>query len=642
MNEIAKSLTIVRRGSRMGSENRNALLMRGNVHDLLAKKPIRTRQAELDRTKLEKIGRALATDKVAFDIEMKRRREEEEVAKDLMQDMGFKTVEQMKEEGMQVELRNSTEVLERVALQTLNKQFAQRLIAQRHTLKTLTDQHGHMKLDLEILTKSVLEDDKKWKQDDACVNIGKWERNALHLRDLMAKAKVILDSLTDRINKDRAICTLHGGITKEGRIDILNHTKELEHTTNQIRKDYSTIQKAESQIKEISSELAVEVNLFKNGYKEKRNMFERNQRHQKNRTFEDILEEDFGSKKITPAARRMMFKAAAESAKLKRGKERLLHSKRKQKQYDIFFGALKKATGIDEISDIVAMIVESNERDMRKIEEHSSLETEISEHMKSLTTIKREYMEQLATGSSAKMLARQRQAKLVEIRVSKMNRATSKHTVALENARKVLDTTTKNVMDILKVIKPSSTKRLMKFAKQHGVVVGNEAVLAEALGEVDLWITTTKRILTHTNGGNGSNNGAMHRRKRTSILLGQPRNGSELFNTKDRRSSYAPGGLGNIDARNRSSDTWKRKRKKKFLKPEAPSIESIGVFAADEQGDKPKPIAITMMKSQCEQMLDENAEKKSTIKVKHASKESRRSSMGSFKQPRRSSLFKKG
>jgi hypothetical protein len=206
MNEIVKSLKIARRGRSggMGGEDKANLLMRGKLSDRI-KKPVRVRQAELDKEKLEKIGRALATDKVAFDMEMKRRREEELAAKELMQDMGFKTVEQMKEEGMKVELRNSTEVLERIALQTLNKQFAQQLIAQRHTLKALTDEHGHMKLNFKLLTKSAREDDEKWQQEDGCVNIAKWERNVMHLRDLMAKAKVVIDSLKQRINKDRVI-----------------------------------------------------------------------------------------------------------------------------------------------------------------------------------------------------------------------------------------------------------------------------------------------------------------------------------------------------------------------------------------------------------------------------------------------------
>ena len=49
---------------------------------------------------------------------------------------------------------------ERVALQTLNKQFAKQMIAQRHTLKSLKDQHGHMKLDYRLLL-SVSQDDEK-------------------------------------------------------------------------------------------------------------------------------------------------------------------------------------------------------------------------------------------------------------------------------------------------------------------------------------------------------------------------------------------------------------------------------------------------------------------------------------------------
>ena len=117
----------------------------------------------MDRQRLEKIGRALATDKDAFDLEMKKRREEELAAFSIAATtMGFKTVEQMKEEGMKVTLRNSTIVLERVALQTLNKQFAKQMIAQRHTLKSLKDQHGHMKLDYRLLLSVSQDDDRKW------------------------------------------------------------------------------------------------------------------------------------------------------------------------------------------------------------------------------------------------------------------------------------------------------------------------------------------------------------------------------------------------------------------------------------------------------------------------------------------------
>jgi hypothetical protein len=636
MNEIVKSLKIARRGRSggMGGEDKANLLMRGKLSDRI-KKPVRVRQAELDKEKLEKIGRALATDKVAFDMEMKRRREEELAAKELMQDMGFKTVEQMKEEGMKVELRNSTEVLERIALQTLNKQFAQQLIAQRHTLKALTDEHGHMKLNFKLLTKSAREDDEKWQQEDGCVNIAKWERNVMHLRDLMAKAKVVIDSLKQRINKDRVICTLHGNMAREGLLEIANFQKELDRMTDLVREDYSAIQNAESKIKEFSSELAVEVNLFKSGYRNKRKKFETQQRHQKNRAFEDILEEDFGKDKITPAARRMMFKAAAESAKLKRGKERLLHSKRKQKQLDKFFNVLKKATGFKEIDEIVNTIVESNTRNMVKVREQSQLETEISEHLKALNKIKREHLDEIAATSSAKVLARQRQTKQIQAKVSKVARATSKHHVDLENSRKILEVTTKNVMGILKMIKPSSARRLNKFAKQHGDV-GNEAILAEALGEVDLWITTTKRILYHNNIHQfkfGSNvkgfGGSSARKKRASILLGQP-------NSND-QSSIAPSGGSYSERRKKNND-------QKFIRPEAPSVEFVGSFTLDQQGDQPKPVTIKLMKSQVGQLLFDNIDRK-IIKphnlLKSKTTVSRRSSMTSVVKPRRSSLLRK-
>ena len=93
MLSLVDSLKVARRGRGLGGgETTHAMLMRGTA---TIKKQQRTRQAELNREKLEKIGRALAVDKVAFDFEMKRRREEEAAQTQIASSMGFKTVEQM-------------------------------------------------------------------------------------------------------------------------------------------------------------------------------------------------------------------------------------------------------------------------------------------------------------------------------------------------------------------------------------------------------------------------------------------------------------------------------------------------------------------------------------------------------------------
>jgi hypothetical protein len=599
---IVDSLKVARRGRSSGMGMREGeVTLRMKGHGKL-KKPVRVRQAELDRDKLEKIGRALATDKEAFDIEMKRRRQEEKAKQTIAASMGFKTVEQMKEEGMKVELRNSSEVLERVALQTLNKQFAKQMIAQRHTLKALKDQHGHLKLDYKLILRSTQDDDQRWASDALDVHIHKWERNVLHLRDMMAKAKHTLDTRKERIDKNRAIVTLRKKINQEARADITRQSKELEFMTTQVHADHSTIQNAEIQIKKISSELAVEVSLFKNGYKQKRGAFELMQRRQENRTFEDVLE-DFSDDKITPAARRMMLKAAAENAKLKRGKEMLLHAKRRLKQLENTFMTMTEATGIDSIDALVAAIVKSEDRHNEMSKHHSDLETEISQLMKALTKSRRLFMEEVAAGSSAKILARQRQAKQVQAKVNRVERATSKYTVALETGRKSLQSISSNVMEILYLIKPASELRLKKFAKQHGVA-GNEVVLTEALGEVDLWITTMKRIIADNNSVVPL---SKEQRRRRASIMGPV------------KSSYKPGGMQRLDT------ALLKRMKQKFTRPEAPSVQS---FASLTTAGDVKPETVKHMKDQVAHMVAEKVEKMENKIRRQSRMPPRRSSMG--------------
>ncbi len=603
---IVDSLKVARRGRSGGMGMKGQVNLKG--HGQL-KKPIRVREADLDRQRLEKIGRALATDKDAFDLEMKKRREEELAAFSIAATtMGFKTVEQMKEEGMKVTLRNSTIVLERVALQTLNKQFAKQMIAQRHTLKSLEDQHGHMKLDYRLLLSVSQDDDRKWASEALDVHVHKWERHVLHLRDMMAKVKFTLDTLKERIDKDRAICTLRQKINDESKAIIAKQSSELETMTLHVRQDYETIQKTEVQIKMISSELGVEVTLFKNGYKQKRGDFERQQRKQEHRTFEDIVD-DFSDSKLTFAARRMMLKAAAENAKLIRGKEMLLHAKRRLKQLENSFITLKEATGIETIDELVNSIVKSEDRNNKISKTKSELETKISEHLKSLTKSRRLFMEEIAAGSSAKILARQRQATQVQSKVNKVNRATSKYTVALETGRKSLESILSNVMDILHLIKPQSEGRLKKFAKSHGNS-GNEIVLTEALGEVDLWISTMKRII--------SNNDSMvklskeQRRRRASVM--GPVKGKGYLGTQ-------------------RLDNAKNK-KHKFERPVAPSVHSFGgTRSILESGDE-KPETIEHIKNQVHVFVDnkvikEKAAKKRELRLLPSQKDRglRRSSM---------------
>ena len=179
MLSLVDSLKVARRGRGLGG-GETIHAMRGTA---TIKKQQRTRQAELNKEKLEKIGRALAVDKVAFDFEMKRRREEEAAQTQIASSMGFKTVEQMKEEGMKVELRNSSEVLERVALQTLNKSFAKRLIAQRHTLTALDYEKSALQLEFSLLTQHAQEDDAKWKTEALDSRVIRWNREENHVRD---------------------------------------------------------------------------------------------------------------------------------------------------------------------------------------------------------------------------------------------------------------------------------------------------------------------------------------------------------------------------------------------------------------------------------------------------------------------------
>ena len=606
MLSLVDSLKVARRGRGLGG-GETIHAMRGTA---TIKKQQRTRQAELNKEKLEKIGRALAVDKVAFDFEMKRRREEEAAQTQIASSMGFKTVEQMKEEGMKVELRNSSEVLERVALQTLNKSFAKRLIAQRHTLTALDYEKSALQLEFSLLTQHAQEDDAKWKTEALDSRVIRWNREENHVRDLMAKAKHKLDLLQERINKDRSMCTLSNQIIAEARADIATRTKHLDLMTAQVLEDHKTIGEAEISIKKISSELAVEVNLFKNGYKSKRSVFEMHQRHHKERTFEEVLN-DYSDDKITPEARRMMLKAAAENAKLKRGRDLLHHNQKKLKQFNTFFTALKGGTGIDDIGEIVVEIVKDEERKLDMIKVQTQLETEISDHMKALTKTKRLQMEEFASGSSAKVLARQRQAKQVQVRVAQVEQKTSKHTNALEGDRKVLNSITKGILDILFLVKPSSQTRLKKFAKQHGDT-GNEVIIVESLGEVDLWITTMLRILTENQTSMAS--WSKDQRKRR---------GSVLLPSATSKFSYIP-----RTGAQRAEDALKRK-KGRFSKPQAPDVNFFGLKIPEED----RPNTIQQMKEQVQQMVAENKHHQNYLGKEHP-----RQRENSRPQMRRSSL----
>ena len=76
-----------------------------------------------------------------------------------------------------VELRNTKEVVERVSLQTLNKQFAKRLLAQRQKMKMLEATLENSTLDYKMLVQQDEEADRKWGAESLDTHCVRWEAN---------------------------------------------------------------------------------------------------------------------------------------------------------------------------------------------------------------------------------------------------------------------------------------------------------------------------------------------------------------------------------------------------------------------------------------------------------------------------------
>ncbi len=415
------------------------------------------REASLDRIALEEIGRSLAKDKAAFDKRVQARREADVGHTGVQASKAFVQAKERRANRPRVELRNTKEVVERVSLQTLNKQFAKRLLAQRQKMKMLDATLENGTLDYKMLVQQDEEADRKWGAESLETHCVRWERQMIQLRSNIAKEQLALDTRRQLINSDRAVHTKHSRIVAEARAEIQQKGAEADHLHAECLADHAAILGHEEAIKSMSAELAVEVGHFKHAYRDKRGAFETQARSHKNRTFEEILHEDFAEDKITKQERRMMLKAAAENMKHKRGKEMIVHARRRVKQLEAFFRTLKEATGIDDTDTLADQIVAANERKQQVLKAQAGLEQEISARLQGLQEAKRVQAEELAAGSSAKMLARQRQAEAIKAEVQRMARKTSKFTGALEKDRRVLDGVARAVMEIVHLTRTGHT-----------------------------------------------------------------------------------------------------------------------------------------------------------------------------------------
>jgi hypothetical protein len=471
--------------------------------------------------RLEKVGRAMAKDKEAFDREMLERRAVEAREVEIAENMGY--IMPTKEEREKIELRKSEEVLERVALQTLNKQFGKRLIAQRHQLKALTEEHEHAVLDLQMLVNSADAEDRVWKEQNLETHAVRWDRHILLKTSQISKAQIKLDNLRARIDKHRSVCTLHGTFVSTGEAEIAKAKREVERMTRRVKYNYDEIQDIETEIKTLSSELSIEVGHFKSGYRQRKNAFEVQNRKHTNRTFEEILHEDFLEDKITPAARRMMLKAAAQQMKLKRGKEMIVNARRRTKKLEEFFESLLEATKAKDAGAIADAIVESERRTLSVINQQQDLDMELQKAAKALHGARKMQADEVAVGSSAKMLARKRQVKAKQIQLSRLDRSTSKHTVGLERDLKVMAGMSKHIIDMLPQVWPANDTRHYTFQQElqgHGGAMSVD-MIQSTLGEIEQWIMTMKRVIKKNAGANGgAKRGRGGRRGSTAALSG--------------------------------------------------------------------------------------------------------------------------
>eukprot|EP00946_MAST-07B_sp_MAST-7B-sp1_P001940 g1940.t1 len=461
--------------------------------------------------RLEKVGRAIAKDKEAFDLEMLERRALEAREVEVAENMGY--VMPTKEEREKIELRNSEEVIERIALQTLNKQFGKRLIGQRHQMKALAEEVENSKLDLRMLENRADEEDRLWKDQNLETQAIRWERHILLKTSQISKTQIKLDNLRARIDKHRNVCALHGTFVSDGEADIRKAKKNLERMTHRVKLDHEQIQDLESEIKDLSAELSVEVGHFKSGYRQRKNAFEVQNRMHKHRTFEEILHEDFLEDKITPAARRMMLKAAAQQMKLKRSKEMIVNAKHRTKKLEEFFSKLLKMTNTKDADEITDAIVESERRTLSVINQQQDLDIELQKAAKALHIARKMQADEVAAGSSAKMLARKRQAKAKQIQLSRLDRLTSKHTVSLERDLKIIAGMSKHIADLLTRVWPANDSRHYRFQQElqgHGGVMSVD-MIQSSLGEIDQWIMTMKRVIKK---GSGQTKRSKDRRKK--------------------------------------------------------------------------------------------------------------------------------
>lgn len=570
-----------------------------------------------DLKRLEKVGRAIAKDKQAFDLEMQERRAVEAREVEVAENMGY--IMPTEEEREKIELRNSEEVLQRVALQTLNKQFGKRLISQRHHLKALKEEHEHAVLDYKMLLNRADEDDRTWENENLDTHVVRWERHILLKTSQIAKAQLKLDTLKKRIDKDRGICCLHGEFVADGQKDISEAKLRVEKMTERVKDDYDDIQKIESEIKTLSAQLSIEVGHFKRGYRERKNAFEIQNRMHKNRTFEEILHEDLVEDKMTPAAKRMMLKAAAQSMKLKRSKMTIVNAQRRSQKLEAFFDKLLEATKAKDIETITNSIAESERRTLSVINQQQNLDIELSRAVKALQNARRTYASEIAAGSSAKMLARKRQADAKQIQLSKLERMTSKHTVGLERDEKIISNMSKHIHDILFLIWPKEDSRHYALEQRMHVNGGimNGETLEIMLGEVDQWIVTMKRVLQ-----NGAHTHISKKGRRRSAAILSGLNGDSARSSRggiltdgssavketnvidgvteeQRRESnvglsYGPGGVP------RRSNRKNKQVVKKFSVPVAPTIERF----AGRDDDRPKHML--ELKMQIEGIVAEN------------------------------------
>ena len=220
-------------------------------------------------------------------------------------------------------------------------------------------------------------EDRLWKDQNLETQAIRWERHILLKTSQISKTQIKLDNLRARIDKHRNVCALHGTFVSDGEADIRKAKKNLERMTHRVKLDHEQIQDLESEIKDLSAELSVEVGHFKSGYRQRKNAFEVQNRMHKHRTFEEILHEDFLEDKITPAARRMMLKAAAQQMKLKRSKEMIVNAKHRTKKLEEFFSKLLKMTNTKDADEITDAIVESERRTLSVINQQQDLDIEL-------------------------------------------------------------------------------------------------------------------------------------------------------------------------------------------------------------------------------------------------------------------------